>query len=267
MLDVRVNFEKADCYVTYQACCEHTAAEIEAFGYEFVTGRTIESVVAEITGHDVLEVTGHGDGAVVCRLEMMNPTKVTDKTDKHGHAKAASFPGWQTQLFGQVDAHHRHHDAPQGWKFGIAVYNGPVRVGIAIVGRPASKELQKAQPDTLEVSRVCTWGHPELRKNASSKLYAAAAKQARALGYDKLITYTIHGEESGHSVRTAGWSPTHISDGGSWDRPSRPRQDKAPTGRKVRWEKGLTKKMKRAVAAAAIELDEQPAEIDRLAAK
>lgn len=263
MIDARVDNGAADAFITFSPCCEHTAAQIETHGYEFVTGRTIKSVVTEIIGFEVLKITYDGDGAIVCRLQLDNPTRVLEGADKHGNHKAASRSGWQTEVFDSVTKHHRHHERPTGWKFGIAVYNGPVKVGVAIIERPKSRVLEQAEPKTLEVTRVATWGHPALRKNASSKLYAAAAKQARALGYDKLITYTLYGEEDGHSVRTAGWLPTRMSGGGSWDRESRPRTDSAPTGKKVRWAKGLIKRVQKRVNAAAIELDQ---ETDRLAA-
>jgi len=255
MVDARIDHANADAFITFEACCEHTANYIETFGYESVTGRTLASVVTEITGYEVLEVTGDGDGAIVCRLQIVNPTRILDAIDKHGNHIAASQPGWQTEIFESIDERHRHHDAPNGWKFGIAIYNGPVKVGVATVAPPASRMIEKAQPHTLEVARVCTWGHFALCKNAASKLYATAAKQAKLLGYDKLITYTLYGEESGHSVRTAGWTPTYISPGGSWDRKNRPRDDKAPTSKKVRWEKGLTGKTRRDVRKRGIDLD------------
>lgn len=95
----------------------------------------------------------------------------------------------------------------------------------------------------------------ELRKNAATKLYAAACKQARQLGYDRVITYTM-AHESGHSLIAAGWTMTACSSGGSWDRDSRARTTKSAktdiTGAKVRWEKGLTKKARRLVTESAI---------------
>ena len=37
------------------------------------------------------------------------------------------------------------------------------------------------------------------------RLYAASARAAQAMGYRKIITYTLH-SESGSSLRAAGWS-------------------------------------------------------------
>lgn len=58
-------------------------------------------------------------------------------------------------------------------------------VGVAIVGRPVARHLDDGW--TLEVNRLCTDG----TKNACSMLYAAAWRAARAMGYKKLVTYTI----------------------------------------------------------------------------
>ena len=54
---------------------------------------------------------------------------------------------------------------------------------------------------TLEVNRLCSDG----TKNTCSILYAAAARAARAMGYRKIITYTLD-TESGVSLRAAGWT-------------------------------------------------------------
>lgn len=53
---------------------------------------------------------------------------------------------------------------------------------------------------TLEVNRTCTDG----TKNANSMLYGACRRATFALGYRKLITYTLP-EEGGTSLRAAGW--------------------------------------------------------------
>src|SRR3546814_18235817 len=73
---------------------------------------------------------------------------------------------------------------------------------------------------TREVTRRCTDGAP----NACSKLYGAAWKAAKALGYTRLITYTLP-EEGGASLRAAGWQLVGTRGGGAWSRPSRPRAD------------------------------------------
>jgi hypothetical protein len=133
-----------------------------------------------------------------------------------------------------VLAHHRHHGIVRGHKFSIGLMArwGSEDVdlcGVAIVGRPVSRMLDDEL--TLEVYRVATNG----RKDACSKLYGACRRAAFALGYKRLITYTL-AEEPGTSVIAAGWKCIGEAGGGSWSREDRPRLDKHPTQRKIRWE-------------------------------
>ncbi|MFJ1864090.1 XF1762 family protein [Streptomyces sp. NPDC088097] len=115
---------------------------------------------------------------------------------------------------------HRHHQPPQGWKFGWGVETPDGRlVGAASAGRPVARALWDGF--TLEVTRVATDGTP----NACSALYAAAWRTASAAGYQRLVTYTQHGE-SGTSLRAAGWRLTAVlRPRRGWDTPSRHRQD------------------------------------------
>ena len=71
--------------------------------------------------------------------------------------------------------------------------------------------------------------------NACSMLYRAAWRACKALGWRRLITYTL-AEESGVSLRAAGFKEIGKAGGGSWSVPSRPRVDKHPTQVKIRWE-------------------------------
>lgn len=129
-----------------------------------------------------------------------------------------------------VQAVHRHHDAPQGGKFALAAWHEGKHVGVAIVGRPVARALDDGL--TAEVIRVCTDG----TRNACSFLYSHAKRAAQAMGYLKVVTYTLP-EESGSSLRAVGWSRVSgFVGGGSWTRRARPRQDKAPTQEKIRWE-------------------------------
>ncbi len=126
--------------------------------------------------------------------------------------------------------HHRHHKPVPGCKFAIGVSDGEKVVGIALVGRPVARHLDDGW--TLEVNRTCTDG----TKNANSKLYGAAWRTARALGYKRLITYTLP-EEGGASLRAAGWKCVGLAGGGTWNCQSRPRVDTHPTQKKFKWEK------------------------------
>ena len=108
-----------------------------------------------------------------------------------------------------VNAHHRHHKATAGHKFSIGCAKDGELVGVAIVGRPVSRYLDDGW--TLEVNRLCTTGE----KNACSILYAASARAAKAMGYRKIITYTLD-SESGSSLRAAGWNCAGLAGGKCW---------------------------------------------------
>ena len=97
-----------------------------------------------------------------------------------------------------VSRHHRHHRPPVGCKFCVGVAAGNELVGVAMVGRPVARHYDDGR--TLEVNRTCTDGTP----NANSCLYGAAWRAAKALGYQRLITYTQAGE-TGASLTGAGW--------------------------------------------------------------
>ena len=131
-----------------------------------------------------------------------------------------------------VNAKHRHHRAPQGGLFAVACCANDEIRGVAIIGRPVARHL--ADDYTAEVTRLCTDG----TLNACSMLYAAAWRACRALGYRRLITYTL-ASENGTSLRAAGWRIVGEVKGRSWDTPSRPRVDTHPTVDKLRWQVGL----------------------------
>jgi hypothetical protein len=86
---------------------------------------------------------------------------------------------------------------------------------------------------TAEVTRCCTDG----TRNACSMLYRAAWRSAKALGYRRLVTYTLP-QEGGTSLRAAGFTRVGEAGGGRWHRPrcGRVRADQHPIERKLRWE-------------------------------
>lgn len=135
-----------------------------------------------------------------------------------------------------IRQHHRHHIPPVGHKAAIAVADEQGIRGVAVLGRPIARALDDGW--TLEVTRVATDG----AHNACSKLYGASWKLAQALGYRKLITYTLR-SESGSSLKAVGWRcyEATVRPGQSWSRPSRPRIDKHPLQAKLRWEVSLSK--------------------------
>jgi hypothetical protein len=129
-----------------------------------------------------------------------------------------------------IALHHRHHNPPRGQKFAIAVNNGVEVVGVIVVGRPVSP-MRARDGYTAEATRCCTDGTPHV----ASKLYAAAWRAARAMGYRRIGTYTLK-SEPGTSLRAAGWVVLYEVKGRSWDRPGRPRVDRHPTEDKLLWE-------------------------------
>lgn len=129
-----------------------------------------------------------------------------------------------------VAEHHRHHGRVVGHLFSIAVADEAETVcGVAIIGRPVARHLDDSW--TVEVTRVATDG----TRNAASKLYGAAQRAAFALGYRKVITYTL-ATEPGASLRAVGWKVVGEVRGRSWSCKSRPRVDKHPLQDKFRCE-------------------------------
>ena len=129
-----------------------------------------------------------------------------------------------------VAQHHRHHRKPNGGLFAVACVEGEEVGGVAIVAQPVARMAMDGW--TAEVIRLCVLpGHA----NACSMLYGACWRAAKALGWKKLITYTLP-EEGGASLRASGWKCIGEAGGGSWARKDRPRIDKHPTQRKLRFE-------------------------------
>lgn len=97
-----------------------------------------------------------------------------------------------------VIEHHRHHDAVVGHKWSLGAYKDGNLVGVAIVGRPVSRNLDDGK--TMEVTRLCTDG----TRNACSFLYSACARRAKKEGYEKIVTFILE-SENGASLRASGW--------------------------------------------------------------
>lgn len=129
-----------------------------------------------------------------------------------------------------VNANHRHHVAPQGHKFSVAASDGGNLCGVAICGRPVARRLDDGL--TLEVTRLCTDG----TKNACSLLYAACWRAAKAMGYKRIVTYTLQ-HESGASLRAAGWRCDGQAGGLKWTGQRRKTEQPYPEEMKVRWSK------------------------------
>ena len=127
---------------------------------------------------------------------------------------------------------HRHHDPVHRDKFRIGASHNGRLVGVVQVGRPVSRMLDDGK--TVEVVRLCTDG----TKDVCSFLYSRAARIAKEMGYDRIITYILC-TESGASLRACGWTEDGTTSGGHWSRPSRKRTTTAPTIPKKRYVKYL----------------------------
>ncbi len=135
----------------------------------------------------------------------------------------------------------RHHGPAWGHRWSIGVQADGRLVGAAVAGRPVSRILDDGR--TVEVTRLVSDGTP----NACSCLLGAMVRIARAMGYEKVITYTLQ-TEGGASLRAAGWTVAAVATRvRTWDTPCRPRQhhehEDTP---KVRWECQLKPAAKRA---------------------
>jgi hypothetical protein len=132
-----------------------------------------------------------------------------------------------------VREHHRHNSPPQGHKFSIGLTDDGELIGVVIVGRPIARAQDNGY--TAEITRCCVL---ENRRNANSKLYAAAIRAARNMGYRRVITYTLP-EKSGASLKAVGFTLDGLTAISDWNTPNRPRElpDKYPAGRKNRWVK------------------------------
>lgn len=134
-----------------------------------------------------------------------------------------------------VTQYHRHHKASRGHKFSIGVCEDGKLVGVAICGRPVSRRLDDGT--TLEVNRLCTDG----TRNACSKLYGAACRTAKSMGYKRVVTYILE-SEPGTSLKAAGFICEGRAGGLEWNGRSKPKDEgQYPHEMKQRWVKNLNK--------------------------
>lgn len=130
---------------------------------------------------------------------------------------------------------HRHHKPVVGHRFSIGLVQnvaGNVSdslVGAAIIGRPVARAIE--QYSVAEVTRLVTDGTP----NACSKLYSAAARICREMGFKKIQTYILD-TEPGTSLIASGWKHEIDTSGGDWNHSWRKgRRVDQPMCKKQRW--------------------------------
>ena len=135
-----------------------------------------------------------------------------------------------------IGQHHRHHKPVQGHRFSLGCFDGSELVGVAVVGRPVAR-LGGKPSEVLEVTRLCTNG----TWNACSKLYSAAARAGKELGYKRIQTYLLE-SELGASLKASGWECEGVCGGGQWKHTDgKPRRTDQPTCKKTKWAKVLNK--------------------------
>lgn len=130
-----------------------------------------------------------------------------------------------------IEVIHRHHKPVVGHRFSIGcVDESGTLHGVCIVGRPVAR-LAGLPRDVAEVTRLATDG----TYNACSMLYSAAARACKAMGFQRIQTYTLP-IEGGSSLRASGWKDEGDAGGGQWKHTDgKPRRTDQPTDVKTRW--------------------------------
>lgn len=185
-------------------------------------------VVQDDLGGDILRTTVRGDSHYLNRVD----GRIHDETlEQFGGLIYDAEPKLKSRAYLEAN-----EDTMRRYRLLRARIDEEILVGVCIVGRPVSRHYDPAS--VLEVTRLCTDG----TRNACSILYGAAARAGRAMGFQRIQTYTLP-EEGGASLRASGW----VCEGEQVSKPWRyydgqhllpgfdnRRQDQ-PTGNKVRW--------------------------------
>lgn len=133
-----------------------------------------------------------------------------------------------------IERHHSHHNAPIQAIMWAAVEFKDQVVCVGCLERPKAR-VTASSTKTVEITRVASDGSA---KNAASKCIAHISRAALALGYTRLISFTLLGE-AGTSYRAAGWRVTGLTPPRKgWSSSGRPRARAQQKGAKVRWEFG-----------------------------
>jgi hypothetical protein len=140
----------------------------------------------------------------------------------------------QAKVF--VEHVHRHLPKVHAWKYGMGLSDEISLLGVVMVGRPVSRMLDDGE--TLEIIRCCMLA--KTPRNAASTLLGRACRAGAAMGFRRMVTYTL-AHEDGASLRAAGFSADGSTDGGQWSRPSRGRKKRpeGTDGPKTRWARKL----------------------------
>lgn len=132
-----------------------------------------------------------------------------------------------------VGQYHRHNIPPVGGKFALGCYEDERLCGVVICGRPTARRSDDGR--TLEIYRNCTDG----TYNACSKLYGAACKVAKDMGYKRVITYTL-ASENGASLKASNFVWEGEAGGVAWTGVRRRNYYVSPEEMKNRWARYYT---------------------------
>ena len=128
---------------------------------------------------------------------------------------------------------HRHLPMVNGGLFAVALESDSgALLGVAMAGH-GPQEWQGTK--RLIITRVAV---ADDVKNGCSRLYGAICRAGKALGYIEAWTYTLP-EESGTSLRAAGFQYMGMTDGGDHGRSARPRKPAVRPEPKHRWRRIL----------------------------
>jgi hypothetical protein len=196
-------------------------------GYEIVWDSALSKEVAKQRVYEQIDsfLDWYQKDYPLKQLLLERPQPLKLETVPIGFKEAGEF----------INKYHRHHVSPQGHKFSIGISDGDKLVGVIMAGHPVGRYNDDGF--TLEITRCCL--KSSIYKNGITKLYSAVYQAAKAFGYHRLLTFTLD-EEKGVSMRACGYELDGITEGGSWNSPSRKRIDKAPVGPKKRWIKRIS---------------------------
>ncbi len=129
------------------------------------------------------------------------------------------------------------------WRFGQGLFNGPLLIGVVVVSRPVARAID--HHNEVVVTRLCITHdiHAVLAWHGCSLLYGWAAREARARGFSKIITYTRQ-DEHDTSLRAAGWACEGPAGGRSWNWRGRPRIERAAPCPRLRWSRSFPSRAK-----------------------
>ena len=173
---------------------------------------------------------------------LTNTQTTTCLVDKAQHPLIMEFksrlrlrPITRSEARAFVGRNHRHNKAHLGELFAVGLEEGDTLVGVGVASRPVARALCDGR--TCEITRLCV----TTKQNACSMLYGALCRAAQALGYTRVITYTLE-SESGASLRASNFVADGIVQPTSWSHKSRHRyevdlfgNELIPSGPKIRW--------------------------------